>query len=74
MYRYESLKLPEKRTSRPLGKIRRAHVKAGIAAPRRDVLEGFAQKLLTAGVPIRERSSRWIAKVVKGESEIAALK
>jgi hypothetical protein len=39
-----------------LGKVRRAHVKAGIAEPTQDVLEAFARKLLTAGVPIMERS------------------
>jgi hypothetical protein len=57
-----------------LGKVRRAHVKAGIGEPTQGVLEAFARKLLTAGVPIMERSSTRIAKAIKGESEIAALK
>jgi hypothetical protein len=54
---HESLKFPEKRTSLPLGKVRRAHVKAGIAGPTQPVLEAFAQKLLAAEVPIMQRSS-----------------
>ena len=65
---------PRKRTSRLLGKIRRAHVKAGIVEPTEDVLEEFARKLLTAGVPIMERSSSRMAKLIRGEIEIETLK
>lgn len=70
----ESLKLLEKRTSRPLGKIRRAHVKAGIAGPTQDGTRSRRSEVITAEVPIMKRSSTRIAKAIKGESEIAALK
>jgi len=70
----ESLKLPEKRNSRPLGKVRGAYVKPGIAERAQDVHEAFARKLLTAGVPIMQRSSARIAKLIKREVEIETLK
>jgi hypothetical protein len=65
---------PSEITRGMLGKIRRAHVKAGTAESTPGLLEAFARKLLSAGVPLMQRSSSRIAKVVKGEVEIETLK
>jgi hypothetical protein len=57
-----------------LGKVRRAHIKAGIAEPTDALCEAFVRNLLATAVPIMKRSSTRIAKVIKGEVEIEALK
>jgi hypothetical protein len=54
--------------------ISRAHTKAGIAEPTQDVLEAFAQKLSSAGVDIMSKTSSRIAKTIKGQLTVEALK
>jgi hypothetical protein len=55
-----------------LGKIRRAFLKAGVeACP--EAQADFLNDLLKANVPVLNRSSGRIARVVKGEESIATL-
>ena len=55
-----------------LGKIRRAFLKAGVEAGP-EAQATFLNDLLMANVPVLNRSSGRIARVVKGEESIATL-
>jgi hypothetical protein len=61
-------------TKAMLGKIRRAHKKADMPDVSEDKKHEFAQELLAAGVPILNRSSARIARVIKGKISIEDLK
>jgi hypothetical protein len=55
-----------------LGKVKRAFRKAGVEAGP-EAQADFLNDLLLAGVPVRNRSSGRIARVVKGEQSIESL-
>jgi hypothetical protein len=55
-----------------LGKVRRAFLKAGVEASP-EAQAAFLNDLLMANVPVLNRSSGRIARVVKGEESIATL-
>jgi K+ transporter len=55
-----------------LGKIKRAFLKAGVEAGS-EAQAAFLNELLMADVPVLNRSSGRIARVVKGEENIATL-
>jgi hypothetical protein len=61
-------------TKRILSKISRAYKKAGGKESTEAERTVFTRKLLEAGVPVMARSSARIARVLKGEIEIADLK
>jgi len=66
------LRKVEQADRKMLGKVKRAFVKAGVeAGPEAQV--AFLNDLLTANVPVLNRSSGRIARVVKGEQSIASL-
>ena len=55
-----------------LGKVKRAFLKAGVEAGP-EAQAAFLNDLLMANVPVLNRSSGRIARVVKGEESIATL-
>jgi hypothetical protein len=55
-----------------LGKVKRAFLKAGVEAGP-EAQAAFLNDLLLAGVPVLNRSSARIARVVKGEQNIESL-
>jgi hypothetical protein len=55
-----------------LGKVKRAFLKAGVEAGP-EAQADFLNNLLTANVPVLNRSSGRIARVLKGEQSIASL-
>jgi hypothetical protein len=55
-----------------LGKVKRAFLKAGVEAGP-EAQADFLNDLLMANVPVLNRSSDRIARVVKGEKSIATL-
>jgi hypothetical protein len=57
-----------------LGKVGRAYKRAGVPDVSEEKKLEFAQQLLGAGVPILDRSSARIARVIKGETSIEDLK
>jgi hypothetical protein len=61
-------------TKAMLGKVGRAYKKADMPDISEDKKHEFAQELLAAGIPIVNRSSARIARVIKGEISIEDLK
>jgi hypothetical protein len=61
-------------TKAMLGKVGRAYKKADMPNVSEDKKLEFAQELLAAGIPIVNRSSARIARVIKGEISIEDLK
>jgi len=57
-----------------LGKVGRANKRAGVPDVSEEKKLEFAQQLLAAGVPILDRSSAMIARVINGEISIEDLK
>lgn len=57
-----------------LAKLGRAYKKAGMPDVSEEKKLEFAQELLVAGVPLANRSSARIARVLNGEITIEALK
>ena len=55
-----------------LGKVKRAFLKAGVEAGP-EAQAAFLNDLVSANVPVLNRSSGRIARVVKGEQSIASL-
>jgi len=65
---------PSAVTKAMLSKIERAHKRAGVPDVSEEKKLEFAQQLVTAGVPILDRSSARISRVIKGEISIEDLK
>lgn len=61
-------------TKAMLAKLGRAFKKAGMPDVSEEKKLEFAQELVSAGVPLANRSSARIARVIKGEISIEALK
>jgi hypothetical protein len=61
-------------TKAMLGKVGRAYKKADMPDVSEDKKLEFAQELLGAGIPLANRSSARIARVIKGEITIDDLK
>jgi hypothetical protein len=66
------LRKVEQADRKMLGKVKRAFVKAGVEAGP-EAQAAFLSDLLMANVPVLNRSSGRIARVVKGEQSIASL-
>ena len=66
------LRKVEQADRKMLGKVKRAFVKAGVEAGP-EAQTAFLNDLLMANVPVLNRSSGRIARVVKGEQSIARL-
>ena len=66
------LRKVEQADRKMLGKVKRAFVKAGVEAGP-EAQAAFLNDLLMANVPVLNRSSGRIARVVKGERSIASL-
>ena len=66
------LRKVEQADRKMLGKIKRAFVKAGVEAGP-EAQAAFLNELLMANVPVLNRSSGRIARVVKGEQSIESL-
>jgi hypothetical protein len=66
------LRKVEQADRKTLGKVKRAFVKAGVEAGP-EAQAAFLNDLLMANVPVLNRSSGRIARVVKGEQSIARL-
>ena len=66
------LRKVEQADRKMLGKVKRAFVKAGVEAGP-EAQAAFLNDLLMANVPVLNRSSGRIARVVKGEQSIASL-
>ena len=66
------LRKVEQADRKMLGKVKRAFVKAGVEAGP-EAQAAFLNDLLMANVPVLNRSSGRIARVVKGEQSIARL-
>ena len=66
------LRKVEQADRKMLGKVKRAFVKAGVEAGP-EAQAAFLSDLLMANVPVLNRSSGRIARVVKGEQNIASL-
>ena len=66
------LRKVEQADRKMLGKVKRAFVKAGVEAGP-EAQTAFLNDLLMANVPVLNRSSGRIARVVKGERSIASL-
>ena len=65
---------PDTRVTEPmLRKLRRAFLKAGKEASEDEQVK-FAEDMISAGIPILNRSSSRIAKVLKGERTLEDLK
>jgi hypothetical protein len=68
------MRAPDTRVTEPmLRKLRRAFLKAGKEASEGEQVK-FAEDMISAGVPILNRSSSRIAKVLKGERTLEDLK
>jgi hypothetical protein len=65
---------PSAVTKSMLAKLGRAYKKAGMTDVSEEKKLQFAQELLGAGIPLANRSSARIARVLKGENSIEALK
>ena len=66
------LRKVEQADRKMIGKVKRAFVKAGVEAGP-EAQAAFLDDLLMANVPVLNRSSGRIARVVKGERSIASL-
>ena len=66
------LRKVEQADRKMIGKVKRAFVKAGVEAGS-EAQAAFLNDLLRANVPVLNRSSGRIARVVKGEESIASL-
>jgi hypothetical protein len=66
------LRKVERGDRKMLGKIRRAFLKAGVEAGS-DAQSAFLNDLLRANVPVSNRSSGRIARIIKGEQSIESL-